>query len=296
VKQVLNGNIADSYGNPGSGAFNQWFHRNLDMGIMKELRGLTTPGIGAGNDIITSWNHFNPTSYNPNDPMAFDGNHYWYNMYAYADFQRSSSQRDRLYGNIALTYKVNKDLKFTGTYRKQQNTTFNEGRTYNILERSGSSTGERAAYSTGSSYSNRENYEFVGSYTKKIKDFSVDATAGSDFFVAKSNGNSANTNNGLSIPDLFTVNNSIDPPSVGNSRSQEKYRALFGRVSLGYKNLLFLEGSLRNDWFSTLPTQKNDIMSKSVGASFIFTDLLPANLNLSSQVNSLPICSLAASI
>lgn len=278
VKQVLNGNINDEYSNLGSGAFNQWFHRNLDMGIMKELRGLTTPGIGAGNDIITSWNHFNPTSYNPNDPMAFDGNHYWYNMYAYADFEKASSQRDRLYGNIALTYKVNKDLKFTGTYRKQQNTTFNEGRTYNILERSGSSTGVRAAYSTGSTYSNRENYELVGSYTKKIKDFSVDATAGSDFFVAKSNGNNANTNNGLSIPDLFTVNNSIDAPSVGNSRSQEKYRALFGRVSLGYKNLLFLEGSLRNDWFSTLPLQNNDIMSKSVGASFIFTDLLPASL------------------
>ena len=216
VKQVLNGNINDDYSNQGSGAFNQWFHRNLDMGIMKELRGLTTPGKGAGNDIITSWNHFNPTSYDPNDPMAFDGNHYWYNMYAYADFEKAMNQRDRLYGNIAVTYKVNNDLKFTGTYRKQQNTTFSEGRIYNILERSGSSTGLRGRYSTGSTYSNRENYELVGSYTKKIKDFSVDATVGSDFFVAKSNGNNANTNNGLSIPDLFTVNNSVDAPTVGN--------------------------------------------------------------------------------
>ena len=98
------------------------------------------------------------------------------------------------------------------------------------------------------------------------------------FFNAKSNSNSANTNNGLSIPDLFTVNNGVDAPSVGNSRSQDKYRALFGRVSVGYKNFLFLDGSIRNDWFSTLPTQNNDIMSKSVGASFVFTDLLPASI------------------
>ena len=276
VKQVLNGNINDEYSNLGSGAFNQWFHRNLDMGIMKELRGLTTPGVGG--DIITSWNHFNPTSYNPNDPMAFDGNHYWYNMYSYADFEKSMNQRDRLYGNIAVTYKVNNDLRFTATYRKQQNTTFYEGKTYNILERSGSSTGVKGAYNTGNTYSNRENYELVGTYTKKIKSFSVDANGGLDFFNAKSNSNSANTNNGLSIPDLFTVNNGVDAPSVGNSRSQDKYRALFGRVSVGYKNFLFLDGSIRNDWFSTLPTQNNDIMSKSVGASFVFTDLLPASI------------------
>ena len=246
------------------------------MGIMKELRGLTTPGVGG--DIITSWNHFNPTSYNPNDPMAFDGNHYWYNMYSYADFEKSMNQRDRLYGNIAVTYKVNNDLRFTATYRKQQNTTFYEGKTYNILERSGSSTGVKGAYNTGNTYSNRENYELVGTYTKKIKSFSVDANGGLDFFNAKSNSNSANTNNGLSIPDLFTVNNGVDAPTVGNSRSQDKYRALFGRVSVGYKNFLFLDGSIRNDWFSTLPTQNNDIMSKSVGASFVFTDLLPASI------------------
>ncbi|WP_395802926.1 SusC/RagA family TonB-linked outer membrane protein [Daejeonella sp.] len=276
VKQVLNGNIADDYSNLGSGAFNQWFHRNLDMGIMKELRGLTTPGIGG--NIITSWNHFNPTSYNPNDPMAFDGNHYWYNMFSYADLEKSMSQRDRLYGNISFTYKVNNDLKFVGAYRKQQNTAFNEGRTYSILERSGSSTGVRNAYSTRSSYSNRENYELVGTYSKKIKDFTVDANAGLDFFVAKSNGNNANTNNGLSIPDLFTVNNSVDAPSVGNSRSQDKYRALFGRFSVGYKNFLFLDGSLRNDWFSTLPVNNNDVMSKSIGASFVFSDLLPKSI------------------
>jgi len=278
VKAVLNGNIADGYSNLGSGAFNQWFHRNLDMGIIEELRGLTTPGVAPGQELLNSWNHMNPNAYDPANPHGFFQSHYWYNMFSYADYEKSMSQRDRLYGNISLTYKVNNDLKFTGTYRKQQNNAIGEGRTYSILERSGGSTGTRAAYSTSGSYSNIENYELIGSFTKKIKDFSIDAQGGTDIRVQRSQTNSGNTNNGLSIPDLFTVNNSVDAPSIGNSRSREGYRALLGRVSLGYKNMAFLEGTLRNDWYSTLPEDNNDVLSKSIGASFVFSDLIPANV------------------
>ena len=281
VKQVLNGNIADGYSNLGSGAFNQWFHRNVDMNIMKELKDVTTPGVGG--PLLNSWNHNNPTSYDPADPHGMFQSHYWYNMFSYADAETSLNQRDRLYGNISLTYKVNNDLKFTGTYRKQQNNFFTENKTYSILERSGGSTGVRNAYSTISSYSNRENYEFVGSYVKQIKDISISANVGSDIFVAKIKSLNANTNNGLSIPDLFVINNSVDAPTINNPDvstilEREGYRAIFGTATLGYKNLIFLNGTLRNDWFSTLPTQNNDVLSKSIGASFVFSDLLPASV------------------
>lgn len=278
VKTVLDGNINDGYSNLGSGAFNQWFHRNLDMGIIRELKDVTTPGIGAGGDLLNSWNHMNPNAYDPANPHGFFQSHYWYNMFSYQDFEKTLNQRDRLYGDLSLTYKVNNDLKITGAYRKQQNNVISEGRTYSIMERSGGSTGVRAGYNTNASYSNIENYELIASYSKKIKDFSIDANAGTDIRAQRSQSNSGNTNNGLSIPDLFTVNNSVDAPSVGNGRSRERYKALLGRVSFGYKNFAFIEGSLRNDWFSTLPEDNNDVLSKSIGASFVFSDLLPASV------------------
>ncbi len=278
VKQVVNGNIEDGYSNNGNGAFNQWFHRNLDMDIIRELKDLTTPGTAPGAELLNSWNHMNPNAYDPANPHGMFQSHYWYNMVSFQDYNRRENQRDRLYGNISLTYKGNSDLKFTGTYRKQQNNAIGENRVYSIMDRSGGSTGVRAGYGTNSSYSNIENYELVGNYVKKIKDFSLVANAGMDLRAQRSQTNTGNTNNGLSIPDLFTVNNSVDAPSVGNGRSREQYRAIFGTASIGYKNFIFLEGTLRNDWFSTLPETTNDVLSKSIGASFVFSDLLPASI------------------
>src|SRR5690606_17332046 len=83
----------------------------------------------------------------------------------------------------------------------------------------------------------------------------------------------ANTVEGLNVPDLFTIGNSKNQPNVGNSRSEDKYRAVFARGGLGWRNMLFADFTVRNDWFSTLPESNNDILSKSFGASFVFSDL-----------------------
>lgn len=244
------------------------------MGIMKELRGLSVPDLN-GNPIYASWNHSDPTAYDPTNPKAFYGGNYWYNPYTYSDLLTKIQTEDRWYGSLGLTYNITDDLKVTGTYRKNQYTRFGETRTRTELENSANQTGIRAGYGTYSYYLNRENYEFIANYSKKIKDFGIDATAGMDIYKAQENSNSASTNNGLSIPNLFTIGNSVDAPSVGNYRSLEKYRALFFRGSFSYKNLIFLDGSIRKDWFSTLPADDNGILSKSIGTSFVFSDLLP---------------------
>jgi hypothetical protein len=43
---------------------------------------------------------------------------------------------------------------------------------------------------------------------------------------------------------------------------------------VGYKDLIFVEGTLRNDWFSVLPPADNAVLSKSAGVSFVFSDLV----------------------
>lgn len=280
VSTVLSGDIDDGYSTGAStGSFNQWFHRNLDMNILKELRGMSIEGPG-GTTIFGSWNHNDPTSYSASNTKSFYAANYWYNPYSYYDMIDKVNQRDRLYGNVSLTYKVNSDLKFIGTYRKQQNTVFFEDKFSSRLDQSatqaaGNDARLRGYYNTGTSFSNRENVEVLGNYNKKIQDFTVDVTAGVDLFSAVSKQNRAYTVNGLTIPDLFTVGNSVDTYLTQNQRTSEKYRALLARASFGYKNYLFLDGSIRNDWFSTLPPDHNSIMSKSIGTSFVFSELLP---------------------
>jgi TonB-linked SusC/RagA family outer membrane protein len=268
----------DGYSNQSTGSFNQWFHRDLDMGIMKELRGLTTP-----DGVYASWNIADPASYDPTNPRAFYAANYWYNFYTAFDLVHQVTSRSRLYGNLSITYKINNDLRITGTYRKQQNDVWSEEKWSSDLAKSGlQTTGNQPNYkgyfATSESYSNRENFEGLASYTKKIKDFQLDVNAGIDVFKWISKVNYANTNNGLNVPNLFTLSNSVDQPTVGSGSTKEKYNAVYGIASLGYKNYVFLNATLRNDWYSTLPPDNNDVLSKSFGASFVFSDLIKSSL------------------
>jgi TonB-linked SusC/RagA family outer membrane protein len=269
INQKQDGQVLDGYGNQTTGSFDSWFHRDLNMNIMKELKDLRSP-----EGTLATWNHNDPGVYDASNPLQFYGANYWYNFFSYQDNLKDFNNRDRLYGNIALTYKINKDFSLKATYRKQLLTSYTENIVKYDLEQSAVQTGVKSSYYTQNTYSNRENYEFLATYNKKIKDFTIDANAGTDVFNWTYKDNSVQTNNGLTIPNLYTVNNSVDPPTLVNNRTHEQYNAVLGRAAFGWKDLLFLDGSLRNDWYSTLPPDHNSILSKSAGVSFIFGDLL----------------------
>jgi TonB-linked SusC/RagA family outer membrane protein len=270
------GEFDDGYSNQTTGSFNQWFHRDLDMKKLKELKDLRTPdGIWA------SWNHNNPTAYDPANTKNFYAGNYWYNFYKWFDLVKIPSRADRLFGDVSLAWKILPDLTAKVTYRRQQNNTWSEQMYSTDLNDSGTQTTGNSPeckgfYYSATTYSNRENYESLLTYSKSIGDFKLNALAGTDFFAAIYKMNRAQTVNGFNIKNLYTIANSKDQPSIANDRTREKYRAVFARVDVGYKNLIFLEGTLRNDWFSVLPPTDNSIMSKSFGGSFVFSDL--ANL------------------
>jgi len=101
INQKSNGDFNDAYANQSSGAFNQWFHRDLDMSIVKDLRYLkTATGIQA------SWNHNGPDNYNPANLKDFYGPYYWQNFYTAYDQVVQLNNFNRLIGDVSLTYKL----------------------------------------------------------------------------------------------------------------------------------------------------------------------------------------------
>jgi TonB-linked SusC/RagA family outer membrane protein len=75
------------------------------------------------------------------------------------------------------------------------------------------------------------------------------------------------------IPGFYSANN------VSNRPYQYLYgrshvNSVYGSVDLGYKNFLFLTGTLRNDWFSTLNINTDTYLYPSVSGSFVFSDAL----------------------
>lgn len=264
----------DGYSNQTTGSFGSWFHRNIDMGLMKELRGLKSP-----EGILSSWNHGNPDSYSAAAPVKFYGGNYWYNFYQYFDYVRNDLRRDRLFGDVSVTYKLTNDLKVKATYRKQQLTTNSETTYMSELEQSANQMSfnpfqgnAKAAYGTSNTFSDRQNYEGLISYSKKIKSFQINANAGFDVLKTKARSVNANTMGGLSAPGLYALTNSKDPIAYGNGRTQFTRRGLFIRADIGFRNYLFLDGSYRRDYTSAEPVG-GYIDSKSGGLSFVFSDL-----------------------
>src|SRR5690606_27222039 len=50
--------------------------------------------------------------------------------------------------------------------------------------------------------------------------------------------------------------------------------SMYAMASIGYKDFLFLDASIRNDISSSLPVDNNSYVYPSVSGSFVFSDLL----------------------
>lgn len=90
----------------------------------------------------------------------------------------------------------------------------------------------------------------------------------------------------LGVANLYTyanVNRSTSEMSQSGYHKQKQ--SAFGSVQLGYKNMLFLDMTARNDWASTLAESGNQsIFYPSAGLSGIITDLFPIKSNFLSYL------------
>jgi TonB-linked SusC/RagA family outer membrane protein len=83
---------------------------------------------------------------------------------------------------------------------------------------------------------------------------------------------SLNSNaNGLNVTNVFSLNFASNP-IMSESSSQTQIQSLFGQVNLAFKESIFLDASLRNDWDSRLPSPYS-FKYPSVGLSAILSDI-----------------------
>ncbi len=74
--------------------------------------------------------------------------------------------------------------------------------------------------------------------------------------------------------EIDDIDNFNDVTPFGGTYFRRRLLGGFGDVTLGYKDLLFLNLTGRNDWSSTLPVDKRSFFYPSASASFIFSELL----------------------
>lgn len=265
VNQKIRGQFDDDYANQSQGSFNQWFHRDLDMGLMKEYRGLRTPI-----NTFMSWNLRNNPGGNVNN--VYIGN-YWYNFYTWFDNINFRQVRDRVFGDIYLQYKLNNNFNIKTTIRKSLLNTSFENIVPSIIERSAGQTGVLASYSTGQTRTDEMNYEILASFAKKfLKKLDVSANAGGNYFRFKQTQVAMATVNGLNVPDLYSIANSKAQPTTANGRFKEETRSLFATGDFEWDRTFSATWAVRNDWYSTLAQGQNSVLSFSFGGAIIFSE------------------------
>ena len=121
------------------------------------------------------------------------------------------------------------------------------------------------------------NYDLMANFNKNLSNsFNLKGILGMNIRKTNYSRLISATSGGLSVPELYSLQNSKGPlPLSKELASEVKVLGMYASVSLGFKNYLYLDGTIRRDQSSTLPKDNNAYPYPSVAASFIFSQLTP---------------------
>lgn len=270
---------SDGYGNQTSGAFNSWFARNVEIDKMKELKNLTTP-----EGYLASWNWWGPDYYAlPLYNDAFKKQTFWLNSYTWMDRFDLTRDTDNLVLNFDASYQLSNELEVSGA---ASTTSRNYTREYYVpysLEYSAAPELYTPLVNSFGVYKderNETNFDGRVNYRSNFGDINVDAFAGGNIRLENYNRFSADmsTTNyqsgGLIIPDVYQFSNSAERITPIATNWEKKVYSLFAKASVGYQDYIYVDASFRQDWSSALPSDNNGYGYPSVGASFVFSELI----------------------
>ncbi len=76
---------------------------------------------------------------------------------------------------------------------------------------------------------------------------------------------------------FWDLSNGATKTELSESQSKRRLVGLFGDITLGWDDMIYLGLTARNDWSSTLPKEKNSYFYPGATLSWIFTRLIPKN-------------------
>ena len=224
-----------------------WFGRQVDMEQLKDYQ-------APGSIYQRNWN-----------------DNYWTNPYYQLNVSARENAKDRLYGNLAATYRFAPWLTLTarsGTdFYQDRRKTKNAARTSNLYD----------SYNEDLIFVQETNSDFLLNATHKFGDFDVTANVGGNSRMNYTQRNYTGATE-LAIPRVWNIGNSRQRPVTDNTGYTKKViNSLYASSNIGYRNYLFLDLTVRNDWSSTLPVNNNSYFYPSAALSMVLTDMFNIN-------------------
>ncbi|MEH6307983.1 SusC/RagA family TonB-linked outer membrane protein [Olivibacter sp. CPCC 100613] len=178
----------------------------------------------------------------------------------------NSFQRDRFFGKTSMYYQPFEFLKFEGRMgfdyygskaleKNYYNTSYREGMFRDIKQ------------------DNTElNLDFIASFNKQLNDFSLFAMAGVNYRDAKWSRTMQGAD-ALTVLGVYTIANKKGDAITEMDHTHIRSNSVYGSASLGWREQLYLDASLRNDWSSTV---KDDFFYPSLSLTWLPTTSFPS--------------------
>jgi len=246
---LKNDNIMGS-GYTSAGVFQsmcQWFGRQVDIEWLKEHWQEIDPKSGRN----YNWNH------------SYHDNPYW-TIYK----NTNSRQRERLFGNVNLSYDFNEWLQFRAmagidTYSQH----------IKEVRAKTSHDWPDGRFSNWESVRSEITANAVLTVNKDLGDFNILGTLGSEVNHYDYRHDDTHVSS-LIIPDLYATSNAAVAATTGMGETHWELQSVFASANIGFRDYLFLDLTARNDWSSTLPVDNNSYFYPSASLGFIVTEAL----------------------
>ncbi|MBU2949309.1 SusC/RagA family TonB-linked outer membrane protein [Tamlana agarivorans] len=193
---------------------------------------------------------------------------FYNNPYFLANENLNGYYEDGAYGYLNLSWEIIEGLSVTSRTGFNSN---NVRTTTNTPISQGQGLGN---YSEFSRYDFTVNSDLLLIYDKEITDdFNLNVLAGATLNYNQYRSLGASTD-GLNTPGFFALSNSTNPVSATNYQKQRQVNSAYGKLSLGYKNAIFLDVTGRNDWSTTLPADSQSFFYPSAALSTVISELV----------------------
>jgi TonB-linked SusC/RagA family outer membrane protein len=241
--------------------FNCWLPRSVDV---SDLEDYWMPGLEGRRQFNFNYNyHDNPY---------------------FTVFENTNGQYvDRIIGNVSLKYDLTSWLSL------QLRTALDYGKERRQYRRA--FTTQRfpfGQYREANIVSEERNSDFLLTFNKELvpSTFTLTASVGGNQLWQKSEFLEVNAPQ-LNLPGIYNLTNFRAPLQTSQSDIQKRINSLYASAQLGYKNILFLDLTARNDWSSalTLPqalkdagigSEDNSYFYSSAAVSAVISDMFTA--------------------
>lgn len=209
-----------------------------------------------------AWNRTGYQNRVTDEKTKYIDNPYWSAYESYL-----SEDRNRLYGNAGITLTPTGWLSVTGRINA-------DIYDYDFQDRIAYNSRSQSMYQEYNQKYEEFNYELLATANRTWNNHSLVANLGGNFLERNRRISDISTSGGLIIPNYYSLNNATSTlinPATGIYRKQ--LSSVYGSVSYGWRSTVYLDGTFRNDWSSTLPVTHNSYFYPSVTSSVILSEL-----------------------